>query len=282
VSIYAIGDVQGCYDTLRRLLDRIGFEPGTDTLWFTGDLVNRGGQSLETLRFIRALGEAAVSVLGNHDLHLIAERVKPSERRQKNVDLRRVLEAQDGLELIDWLRRRPLVHFDPKHRFLLLHAGLAPQWTLEKVQSEAARVERELRSDDYKQVVLRMYGNRPAGWSRRLKGMDRTRATINVLTRMRYCDPQGQICFDSKGPPGTQPVGNYPWFEVPGHKARDFRVVCGHWSALGRFAGLGVHAIDTGCVWGGKLTALKLGEDPEFFSVPNAQTLPAEGRGRSD
>jgi bis(5'-nucleosyl)-tetraphosphatase (symmetrical) len=282
VSIYAIGDVQGCYDTLRRLLERIGFEPGTDTLWFTGDLVNRGGQSLETLRFIRALGDAAVSVLGNHDLHLIAELVKPSERRQKNVDLRRVLEAQDGLELIDWLRRRPLVHFDPKHRFLLLHAGLSPQWTLEKVQSEAARVERELRSDDYKQVVLRMYGNRPAGWSRRLKGMDRTRATINVLTRMRFCDPQGQICFDSKGPPGTQAPGNYPWFEVPGHKARDFRVVCGHWSALGRFAGLGVYAIDTGCVWGGKLTALKLGEDPAFISVANAQTLPAEGRGRGD
>lgn len=271
MSIYAIGDVQGCYDTLLKLLDRVRFDAAQDRLWFTGDLVNRGGQSLETLRFIRGLGEAAVVVLGNHDLHLIAESVKPLDRRQKNVDLKRVLDAEDAVELIDWLRSRSLLHWDETQRFVMIHAGLSPQWTLERARIEAERVERELRSKDYKNVLLRMYGDRPGGWSRRLKGLDRTRATINVLTRMRYCDPRGQVSFESKGTPGTQPAGNYPWFEVPGHKPRDFRVVAGHWSALGKFQGLGFFGIDTGCVWGGKLTALRIEADPEFIAVECAQ-----------
>jgi len=271
VSTYAIGDVQGCYDTLRTLVDRLRFDPAVDRLWFTGDLVNRGGQSLETLRFIRGLGESAISVLGNHDLHLIAESVKALDRRQKNQDLRRVLEAPDGEELIDWLRNRPLLHLDQDLRFVMIHAGLSPQWTLDRARVEAERVEKELRSKDFKNVLLRMYGDRPGGWSRRLKGLDRTRATINVLTRMRYCDPRGQISFDSKGAPGTQPAGFYPWFEAPGHKPREMRVVIGHWSALGRFQGMGVFGLDTGCVWGGKLTALKLQDEPEFIAVECAQ-----------
>ncbi|MFO1496613.1 MAG: symmetrical bis(5'-nucleosyl)-tetraphosphatase [Lysobacterales bacterium] len=271
MSIYAIGDVQGCYDTLLRLLERVRFDPGADRLWFTGDLVNRGGQSLETLRFIRSLGDSAVVVLGNHDLHLIAESVKAVERRQKNTDLRRVLEAEDGAELIEWLRFRSLLHWDEDQRFVMVHAGLSPHWTLERARIEAERVERELRSKDFKNILLRMYGDRPRGWSRRLKGLDRTRATINVLTRMRYCDPRGQICFESKGAPGTQSAGNYPWFEVPGHKPRDFRVVAGHWSALGKFQGMGVFGVDTGCVWGGKLTALRIDADPEFLAVDSAQ-----------
>lgn len=271
MSTYAIGDVQGCHDTLRKLLQRIDFDPGRDRLWFTGDLVNRGGQSLETLRFIRSLGDAVVAVLGNHDLHLIAESVKATERRQKNQDLRRVLEAPDGPELIDWLRQRPLLHHDPELRFVMVHAGLSPQWTLERARTEAERVERELRGKDYRNVLMRMYGDRPGGWSRRLKGLDRSRATINAFTRMRYCDPRGQVNFDAKGPPGTQPAGFYPWFEAPGHKPRDFRVVFGHWSALGRFQGVGAYGVDTGCVWGGKLTALKLGDEPEFISIDNTQ-----------
>jgi len=271
VSVYAIGDVQGCYDTLLRLIDHLQFDPGTDRLWFTGDLVNRGGQSLETLRFIRGLGDAAVSVLGNHDLHLIAESVKALERRQKNLDLRRVLEASDGQELIDWLRHRPLLHHDVERRFVMIHAGLAPQWTLDRAQLEAQRVEKELRGKDFKNVLLRMYGDKPGGWSRRLKGLDRTRATINTFTRMRYCDPRGQMHFDAKGPPGSQPAGFYPWFETPGGRTRDFRVVIGHWSALGRFQGMGVYGVDTGCVWGGKLTALKIQDEPDFIAVESAQ-----------
>ncbi len=271
MSTYAIGDVQGCYDTLRRLLERLKFDPAADRLWFTGDLVNRGGQSLETLRFIRDLGESALSVLGNHDLHLIAESVKPTERRQKNVDLRRVLEAPDGQELIDWLRQRPLLHTDTALRFVMVHAGLSPQWTLQRARIEAERVEKELRGKDYKNILLRMYGDRPRGWSRRLKGFDRTRAAINAFTRMRYCDTRGQVSFESKGAPGTQLAGYYPWFEVPGHKPREFRVVIGHWSALGRFQGMGVYGVDTGCVWGGKLTALRLDDEPEFIAVDCAQ-----------
>lgn len=271
MSTYAIGDVQGCHDTLMRLVERLDFQPGRDRLWFTGDLVNRGGQSLEALRYIRSLGDAAICVLGNHDLHLVAESIKPTERRQKNQDLRRVLEASDGAELIDWLRQRPLLHVDPELRFMMVHAGLSPQWSLERARIEAERVERELRGKDFKGVLLRMYGDRPGGWSRRLKGLDRTRATINAFTRMRYCDPRGQICFDAKGAPGTQPAGFHPWFEVPGHKPRELRVVAGHWSALGRFQGMGVFGLDTGCVWGGKLTALKLQEEPEFIAVNSAQ-----------
>lgn len=271
MSTYAIGDVQGCYDTLQKLLQRLSFDPAQDRLWFTGDLVNRGGQSLETLRFIRSLGDAVTAVLGNHDLHLIAESVKPTERRQKNLDLRRVLEAEDGAELIDWLRQRPLLHHDRELGFVMVHAGLSPQWTLDRAKLEADRVERELRGKDYRNVLMRMYGDKPGGWSRRLKGLDRSRAAINAFTRMRYCDPRGQVNFDAKGTPGTQPPGAYPWFEVPGHKPRDFRVVFGHWSALGRFQGMGVYAVDTGCVWGGKLTALKLQPDPEFIAVDCAQ-----------
>lgn len=271
MSTYAIGDVQGCYDTLMRLVERLAFDPAKDRLWFTGDLVNRGGQSLETLRFIHGLGDAAACVLGNHDLHLVAESVKATERRQKNLDLRRVLEAEDGALLIDWLRHRPLLHHDAELRFVMVHAGLSPQWSLERARIEAERVEKELRGKDYRNVLLRMYGNRPGGWSRRLKGLDRTRATINAFTRMRYCDPRGQISFESKGAPGTQPAGFYPWFEAPGHKPREFRVVAGHWSALGRFQGMGVFGLDTGCVWGGKLTALKLQDEPEFVAVDSAQ-----------
>lgn len=271
MSIYAIGDVQGCYDTLRRLLEKLNFDPTVDRLWFTGDLVNRGGQSLETLRFIRDLGDSALAVLGNHDLHLVAESVKATERRQKNVDLRRVLDAADGAELIEWLRFRPLLHFDPTLRFVMVHAGLAPQWTLERARIEADRVEKELRGKDFKNVLLRMYGDRPRGWSRRLKGLDRTRAAINAFTRMRYCDPRGQVSFEFKGTPGTQAAGFYPWFDVPGHKPRDFRVVTGHWSALGRFQGMGVFGVDTGCVWGGKLTALRIQDDPDFIAVDCAQ-----------
>ncbi|MGH8215683.1 MAG: symmetrical bis(5'-nucleosyl)-tetraphosphatase [Rhodanobacteraceae bacterium] len=269
MAIYAIGDVQGCHPELERLLERLRFDPASDHLWFCGDLVNRGGESLEVLRLVHGLRERCVVALGNHDLSLlaIAER-EPEARARTNQDLRRVLEAEDGPVLIDWLRGQSLLHHDAELGFTLVHAGLAPSWTLKQALHIAHEVERALRGPGHHALLQRMFGNRPAQWSSKLHGHDRLRAAINIFTRMRYCDAHGRIDFDAKGTPGTQRTGLYPWFEVPGVKRRETRIVCGHWSALGRFAGLGIHAIDTGCVWGGKLTALRLDrEEPEFISV---------------
>ncbi|MGH8112805.1 MAG: symmetrical bis(5'-nucleosyl)-tetraphosphatase [Rhodanobacteraceae bacterium] len=269
MAIYAIGDVQGCYPELQRLLEKLNFDPAADHLWFCGDLVNRGGESLEVLRLIHGLRDSCVVTLGNHDLSLLAIAVRdPAARARTNPDLRRVLEAEDGSMLIGWLRGQSLLHHDPALGYTLVHAGLAPSWTLKQAQHVAGEVERTLRGSGHRALLQQMFGNRPARWSSRLHGHDRLRAAINFLTRMRYCDAHGRIDFDAKGPPGSQRPGLYPWFEVPGLKARDTRIVCGHWSALGRFAGLGVYAIDTGCVWGGKLTALRLDvEEPTFITV---------------
>ena len=269
MATYAIGDVQGCYPELQRLLERLRFDATSDRLWFCGDLVNRGGESLEVLRLVHELRDSCVVTLGNHDLSLlaVAER-EPEARARTNPDLRRVLEADDGPVLLDWLRHQSLAHHDAGLGFTMVHAGLAPAWTLKQALHVAHEVERALRGDGHHALLQRMFGNRPACWSAKLRGHDRLRAAINTFTRMRYCDAHGRIDFEAKGAPGTQRAGLYPWFEVPGMKMRDTRIVCGHWSALGLFAGLGIHAIDTGCVWGGKLTALKLdGDEPEFIAV---------------
>jgi bis(5'-nucleosyl)-tetraphosphatase (symmetrical) len=269
MAIYAIGDVQGCYPELQRLLEKLRFDPASDRLWFCGDLVNRGGESLEVLRRVHGLREHCISVLGNHDLSLLAVAERdPEARARTNPDLRRVLDAEDGGTLLEWLRQQPLLHHDAALGFTLVHAGLAPAWTLQRAQHIAHEVERALRGQGYRTLLQRMFGNRPSRWSEKLHGHDRIRAAINIFTRMRYCDAHGRIDFDAKGTPGTQRAGLYPWFEVPGMKMRDTRIVCGHWSALGRFTGLGVYAIDTGCVWGGKLTALRLdSEEPKFITV---------------
>jgi bis(5'-nucleosyl)-tetraphosphatase (symmetrical) len=273
MAVYAIGDVQGCYDSLQRLLDTLDFQPSRDRLWFAGDIVNRGGQSLETLRFIKRLGDRATVVLGNHDLHLLAEQVKPPERRQRSAELKAVLDAPDAVELLHWLRHRPLLHHDEGLGWVMVHAGLSPNWTLAVAKQQAQIVQKALQAPDYGQFLPRMYGNRPRGWNKELKGLNRLRASINAFTRMRFCDVKSQIAFEAKGQPGTQEPGYYPWFEVPGHKPRPFRVVFGHWSMLGKFAGVGVYCLDTGCVWGRSLTALRLDlAEPEFISA--ASTLP--------
>ncbi len=271
MAIYAIGDVQGCYPELQRLLERIRFDPAADRLWFVGDLVNRGGESLEVLRLVHGIRERCVVTLGNHDLSLlaIAER-EPEARARTNPDLRRVVEAEDGPILIDWLRHRLLLHHDEQLGFTMVHAGFAPSWTLRQAQRIAQEVERALRGAGHRVLLQRMFGNRPSRWSPKLRGHDRLRAAINILTRMRYCDVRGRIDFEAKGPPGAQRPGLYPWYEVPGMKPRETRIVCGHWSTLGRFAGLGIHAIDTGCVWGGQLTALRLDEEEPRFIAVNA------------
>ena len=261
MSVWAIGDLQGCYDATRRLLDRIAFDPARDTLWFCGDLVNRGGQSLETLRLVHSLRENARVVLGNHDLSLLAigER-REEEQRKVNPDLQRIVLAEDRDTLLGWLRRQKLVHVDRELGWMMLHAGMLPSWTTQQAEALAREVEDTLRGEQASRLLRHMYGDQPA-WNPRLGGMDRYRAIINAFTRLRYCSPRGRIAFEEKGEPGTQAPGLYPWYATPGRAARDLKIVCGHWSTLGLFIGHGVHAIDTGAVWGGRLTALQLDTD---------------------
>jgi bis(5'-nucleosyl)-tetraphosphatase (symmetrical) len=272
MATYAIGDVQGCFPELQRLLDKLRFDPAHDRLWFCGDLVNRGGQSLETLRLIHGLRESCVVTLGNHDLSLLAIALRrPDAQARVNPELREVLFAEDAPVLFEWLRSQKLLHHDEQLGWTMVHAGLAPMWTLRQAQRSAQEIERELSSPRHPRLLKNLFGNRPAAWSSRLQGVERLRASINTFTRMRYCDVQGRIDFEGKGVPGTQKPGMYPWFEVPGMRRRETRIVCGHWSALGRFAGLGIHAIDTGCVWGGQLTALRLDSEEPIYTTVNAE-----------
>lgn len=272
MAVWAIGDLQGCYGPTQRLLEKIRFDPAQDRLWFCGDLVNRGGESLETLRLVHSLREHCQVVLGNHDLSLLAisERT-PDEQRRVNTDLQRILFADDRDALIGWLRERPLVHSDRTLGWMMLHAGLAPKWSTVHAEKHAREVERRLQGDGRRKLLRNMYGDYPA-WSPALRGVERERAIINIFTRLRYCSPRGRIAFNEKGAPGTQAAGLYPWYEVPGRTERDLKIVCGHWSTLGLFIGHGVHAIDTGAVWGGKLTALRLdSEDLCLVQVPGRE-----------
>lgn len=269
MATWAIGDIQGCHDELVRLIEKLRFDPARDKLWFCGDLVNRGGQSLAVLRLVKSLGSSAIVALGNHDLSLlaIAER-KREDQGRVNPELREVLFAPDRDDLLDWLRGQRLLHVDRDLGFLLVHAGLFPRWTIAQAEEMAREIEEKLRSEGARRLLKQMFGNKPDLWTPKLRGIDRWRAGINVFTRMRYCDVRGRISFADKGAPGTQRPGLYPWFEVPGQVKRELRVVCGHWSTLGRFSGLGIHAIDTGCVWGGALTALRVdSEESEFVSI---------------
>ena len=276
MTTWAIGDLQGCYDATQRLLERIAFDPAKDRLWFCGDLVNRGGQSLETLRLVHSLREHSVVVLGNHDLSLLAigER-REEEQRKVNADLQRIVTAPDRDELLGWLRMQKLMHVDRELGWSMLHAGIAPKWTISMAERHAREVEKVLQGEQYARLLKHIYGDAPA-WNPRLAGIDRWRAIINIFTRMRYCGPRGRIAFEDKGPPGTQPAGLYPWYEVPGHAPRDTKIVCGHWSALGLFIGHGVHAIDTGAVWGGKLTAIRLDTDELQLAQVKGRDVPAQ------
>jgi len=268
MAIYAIGDLQGCFDELRRLLDAIGFDPPGDTLWLTGDLVNRGPKSLETLRFVKQLGENAVTVLGNHDLHLLAIDAGTEKLRKKTDTLDELLNAPDREDLLNWLRFRPLVHFDEELNTALLHAGLPPQWSVGDALRYAGEVESILRRGKESGFFEHMYGNEPTRWNDDLQGWDRLRFIVNTLTRMRYCTEEGEIDLRSKGKPGTQPEGFLPWFEVSNRRSRGTRVVCGHWSTLGLKVSEELCAIDTGCLWGGQLTAIRLDAEISVTQVP--------------
>jgi bis(5'-nucleosyl)-tetraphosphatase (symmetrical) len=266
MATYAIGDVQGCYDELRRLLDKLKFEPGRDTLWFTGDLVNRGPKSLETLRFVHDLGDHAITVLGNHDLHLIAAAM--TGKRGKRDTLDDVLAAPDRDPLLMWLRMQPLMHWD-QDLGLLVHAGLLPQWDLSQALALSAEASVLISGPDGEEFLRKgMYGNEPALWSDKLRGWDRARIIVNACTRLRYCDADGGISQDFKGAPGDQPEGLHPWFAMPGRKTRGVNILFGHWSMLGKveWPEHHVYGLDTGCVWGGKLAALRL-EDRKVFSA---------------
>ncbi|MEW5757648.1 MAG: symmetrical bis(5'-nucleosyl)-tetraphosphatase [Pseudomonadota bacterium] len=266
MATYAIGDVQGCFDELQALLAQIQFDPARDRLWFVGDLINRGPHSLETLRFVKDLGTCAITVLGNHDLHALA--VAETGRPLKPQDsLTALLAAPDRDELLDWLRRQPLLHHDALLGFTLIHAGLPPQWDLAQAQACAREVEALLRGDRYHEFFPHMYGDEPAQWDDALRGWDRIRFIVNCFTRLRYCTADGHCAMLPKGAPGTQPAGLLPWFAVPQRRSREARIVFGHWSTLGLYQGHNVFALDTGCLWGGSLSALRL-EDLALFQVP--------------
>lgn len=268
MAVYAIGDLQGCYDELQALLKIIDFHPDRDRLWFTGDLVNRGPHSLEVLRFVKGLGDRAITVLGNHDLHLLAVAQGHTKYHRPKDTLRPVLEAADRDELLHWLRHRPLLHHDETLGFTLIHAGLPPQWDLAQAQACAHEVEAVLRTGDYGKYLKKMYGNEPARWSDDLAGWKRLRFITNCFTRLRYCDAEGNLALEAKGAPGSQPPGYLPWFRVPHRASAGLRIVFGHWSTLGPCSDVGIYALDTGCLWGGALTALRLDGNKERVSIP--------------
>ncbi len=266
MAVYAIGDVQGCFDDLQHLLEKIGFNPQRDRLWFVGDLVNRGPQSLEVLRFVKSLGEGAITVLGNHDLHLLA--VAADIRRPHRKDtLGPVLEAPDREELLTWLRHRPLLHHDDVLGYTMVHAGLPPQWDLAMARACAREVEAALRSTDAWDFFAHMYGDAPSKWHNGLFGWERLRFIVNCLTRLRYCRPDGELVLEEKGAPGPQQGDCLPWFDVPGRASATMRIVFGHWSTLGRYSRDGIYALDSGCLWGGALTAMRLDGKPRWYAV---------------
>jgi bis(5'-nucleosyl)-tetraphosphatase (symmetrical) len=253
--------VQGCLDPLQRLLEALSFDPAADHLWFVGDLVNRGPRSLETLRFVRQLGSAAVTTLGNHDLHLLAAREGIRDER-RNDTLRPIFAADDGDELLAWLRTQPLIHYDAQLGFVLVHAGIYPFWELREAEALAREVESLLAGERYRELLHNMYGNSPSRWNLALDGFDRARFVVNVFTRMRFCSAAGELDFDHTGPPGTQPPELMPWFAVPNRKTASQRIVFGHWAALPHFDAANLFPLDSGCVWGRHLSALRLDAEP--------------------
>lgn len=262
MKVYAIGDVQGCFQPLQALVRRIECETPDARYWLAGDLVNRGPQSLETLRFVRSLGERAVTVLGNHDLHFLA--VAAGVRKQQAMDsLDAVLQAPDCRELIDWLRTRPLAHYEKGH--LLVHAGVLPQWSAGQALSLAKEVETVLRGENWADFMAEIYGNRPDRWQDSLSGADRLRCIVSGLTRLRFCSEEGRMDFKAKGELSDAPAGMVPWFDAGTRRtAGADTVVFGHWSALGLLLRPDLIGLDTGCVWGRELTAVRLADRAVF------------------
>ena len=259
MAAYAVGDLQGCLEPLKCLLERVAFDPAEDRLWLVGDLVNRGPQSLETLRYLYRLRDSLVCVLGNHDLHLLSAG-NNIERLKKGDTLREILEAPDRAELLDWLRRQKLVHYDESRNTALVHAGIPPQWTLKKALKCAAEVETVLADDTLFATYLDgMYGNEPVKWDNDLTGITRLRVITNYFTRMRFCTAEGKLDLKSKEGAETALPGYKPWFAHKERKTRDTKIIFGHWAAIeGHCDEPGVFALDTGCVWGGAMTLMNI------------------------
>ncbi len=260
---YAVGDVQGCFSALQKLMEQIRFNPTEDRLQFVGDLVNRGPHSLAVLRYVKGLGPAAVTVLGNHDLHLLAvaagiERVRAKDTFQD------ILAAPDREALLDWLRHRPLLHRERND--VLVHAGLLPQWTVDQAEQLAREVEQALQSDDYRTLLRSYYDRSACRWSDDLTGKPRLSVTARALTRLRICTTDGEMDLAFTGPPQEAPKGYFPWFQVVGRKSADATIICGHWAALGLHLQDNVLALDSGCVYGRQLVAVRL-EDRQLYRV---------------
>jgi bis(5'-nucleosyl)-tetraphosphatase (symmetrical) len=265
MATYAIGDVQGCYDELLRLLEKLQFDSARDELWFVGDLVNRGRRSLDVLRFVTSLGNSAIVSLGNHDLHLLAAAQNP---KTAETGLAQILNAPDAEELLEWLRHQPLVHYRPDLNTVMVHAGIPLAWDPLQAIRLAREVEYWLQSDQRNEFFSQMYGQLPNLWSENLQGMDRLRFITNALTRMRFCFADGRLEFTAKGPPGTQDPSLLPWFDLPNRAAKSVRIIFGHWASLGLIRTENLIGIDTGCVWGRELTAVRVDGPLRFFSVP--------------
>lgn len=263
MATFAIGDLQGCYKEFRQLLDLIHFDCSKDRLWLVGDIVNRGLDSLSVLRFVRELNDAVVMVLGNHDLHLLMV-AEGCARLHRNDTLQEILSAPDRDELLHWLRHQRLLYVD--ENYVMVHAGLLPSWNVEQAVLLAHLVETALRGADFHNLCFHMYGNEPDHWDGSLEGYARLRVIINAMTRMRVCTPGGKMNFAHKGLVRDIPAGYLPWFEVPNRASREATIICGHWSALGLQIRSNLIALDTGCLWGGSLTAVRL-EDRKVFQV---------------
>lgn len=263
MATYAIGDIQGCYDELRQLLEKINFKSDCDTLWFTGDLVNRGPKSLETLRFIKAMNDNAITVLGNHDLHLLAAAYTGSKPGRKDT-LDKILNAPDREELLNWLEHRPLIHTDDITNLTMVHAAIHPNWSIGQAQALAAEVEAILQSEQHTDFYKNMYGDEPAVWSEDLRGWPRLRHITNVFTRLRFCHQDGALALSHKCEPGAQPEELQPWFSMENRASNNDNIIFGHWSTLILAKNIvygNVHPLDTGCLWGGHLTAMRIDDD---------------------
>lgn len=269
MATYAIGDIQGCFDELQQLLEQIAFNPDADTLWFAGDLVNRGPKSLETLLFIQALGDHAITVLGNHDLHLLALAEGEKRYSSKFDTLLPILEHPDRKTLLDWLRRRPLLHHDATLGYTLVHAGLPPQWSIQEAMQHAVELEQTLQSPHFRDFLSVMYGNKPKRWKEELEGADRLRFITNCFTRLRFCTAEGKLDLKHKGEIGSQTEELLPWFEVPDRASRSDRILFGHWSTLQLRETENVYGLDTGCLWGGELSALQIDVEPPVWHTLN-------------
>lgn len=266
MSTYLVGDIQGCYESLQRLLEKIAFDPAQDQLWSCGDLVNRGGQSLEVLRLLRSMGNSVSVTLGNHDLHLLACNYRFPDGGSRNDEFEAIINAPDRNDIMEWLCAHPLAIFSEEHQMLRIHAGVIPQWTWQDAISAGNEVSAVLQSDQRQNFLSKMYGNKPKLWRNGRTGWGRLRLISNILTRLRFCDEMGRGNYRVSGPPASEPEGYRAWYKHKHRKTRGIYIAFGHWAAMGLRVKKRFISLDSGCVWGGKLSVFRL-EDKQVFQV---------------